>query len=177
MEKHSWSFDRHLQRILWGRTVRLQFLKGFAYNPRATLPPMIVPIPTEQATRLLIDWSNGNREAAAALMPLVYEELRRLARGYLQRERPDHTLQATGEESGVASKHLTSNLRKIINDQKLPESECQMFRRDPMPASSVARGTSAAHSTDVLSATLKSHRRNSRPTSGKSRGLSRPKAF
>jgi len=44
----------------------------------------------------LIDWSNGNREAAAALMPLVYEELRRLARGYLQRERPDHTLQATG---------------------------------------------------------------------------------
>ncbi len=57
---------------------------------------MIVPVPTEQATRLLIDWSNGNREAAAALMPLVYEELRRLARGYLQRERPDHTLQATG---------------------------------------------------------------------------------
>ncbi len=96
MEKHSWSFDRHLQRILWGRTVRLQFLKGFVYNPRTTLPPMIVPIPTERATRLLIDWSNGNREAAAALMPLVYEELRRLARGYLQRERPAHTLQGTG---------------------------------------------------------------------------------
>ena len=52
--------------------------------------------PTEQATRLLIDWSNGNRDAAAGLMPLVYDELRRLARTYLQRERPDHTLQATG---------------------------------------------------------------------------------
>ncbi len=54
------------------------------------------PARTEQATRLLIDWSNGNREAAAGLMPLVYDELRRLARGYLQRERSDHTLQATG---------------------------------------------------------------------------------
>ena len=45
---------------------------------------------------MLIDWSNGNRDAAAGLMPLVYDELRRLARGYLQRERGDHTLQATG---------------------------------------------------------------------------------
>ena len=57
---------------------------------------MIAPAPNEQATRLLIDWSNGNRDAAAGLMPLVYDELRRLARSYLQRERPDHTLQATG---------------------------------------------------------------------------------
>ena len=56
---------------------------------------MIAPIPSQEATRLLIDWSNGNREAAAGLMPLVYDELRGLARGYLQRERPDHTLQAT----------------------------------------------------------------------------------
>ena len=45
---------------------------------------------------MLIDWSSGNREAAAGLMPLVYDELRRLARSYLQRERADHTLQATG---------------------------------------------------------------------------------
>ena len=57
---------------------------------------MIAPIPSAEATQLLIDWSKGNREAAAGLMPLVYEELRRLARGYLQRERADHTLQATG---------------------------------------------------------------------------------
>lgn len=57
---------------------------------------MTAPAPVEQATRLLIDWSNGNRDAAAGLMPLVYDELRRLARGYLQRERADHTLQATG---------------------------------------------------------------------------------
>ena len=57
---------------------------------------MIAPTPSAPATQLLIDWSNGNRDAAAGLMPLVYDELRRLARSYLQRERPDHTLQATG---------------------------------------------------------------------------------
>ncbi|MEP6955934.1 MAG: sigma-70 family RNA polymerase sigma factor [Chthoniobacterales bacterium] len=57
---------------------------------------MIAPPHSQEATQLLIDWSKGNREAAAGLMPLVYDELRRLARGYLQRERSDHTLQATG---------------------------------------------------------------------------------
>lgn len=45
---------------------------------------------------MLVDWSGGDQEAPARLMPLVYDELRGLARHYLQRERPDHTLQATG---------------------------------------------------------------------------------
>jgi RNA polymerase sigma factor (TIGR02999 family) len=45
---------------------------------------------------MLIDWSGGDPEAPARLMPFVYDELRHLARQYLQRERPDHTLQATG---------------------------------------------------------------------------------
>ena len=57
---------------------------------------MISPAPREEVTRVLVDWSGGDREAPAKLMPLVYEELRQLARQYLQRERPDHTLQATG---------------------------------------------------------------------------------
>jgi RNA polymerase sigma factor (TIGR02999 family) len=46
-------------------------------------------------TALLLSWSAGDREAPARLMPLVYDELRRLARGYLRRERDDHTLQPT----------------------------------------------------------------------------------
>jgi RNA polymerase sigma factor (TIGR02999 family) len=44
---------------------------------------------------MLQEWSEGNREVPARLMPLVYAELRRLASGYLRRERPDHTLQPT----------------------------------------------------------------------------------
>lgn len=59
---------------------------------------MEIPVnrePAADVTQILKDWSGGNEEASARLMPLVYEELRRLAREYLRRERGDHTLQAT----------------------------------------------------------------------------------
>jgi RNA polymerase sigma factor (TIGR02999 family) len=46
-------------------------------------------------THLLVAWRQGDQAALAHLLPLVYDELRRLAQRYLQRERPDHTLQAT----------------------------------------------------------------------------------
>jgi len=44
---------------------------------------------------LLANWQAGDEQALEALMPVVYTELRRLAHRYLQRERPDHTLQST----------------------------------------------------------------------------------
>lgn len=50
---------------------------------------------TPDVTQLLKNWQEGDPDASAKLMPLVYEELRRLARDYLRRERADHTLQAT----------------------------------------------------------------------------------
>jgi RNA polymerase sigma factor (TIGR02999 family) len=46
-------------------------------------------------TQLLQLWSDGEREAAARVLPLVYQELRRIASCQLRRERGDHTLQAT----------------------------------------------------------------------------------
>jgi RNA polymerase sigma-70 factor (ECF subfamily) len=46
-------------------------------------------------TQLLADVQNGQPDAGPRLIPLVYEELRRLARRQMRRERPDHTLQAT----------------------------------------------------------------------------------
>lgn len=46
-------------------------------------------------TEILVHWREGDTDAPARLMPLVYEELRRRARDYLRRERSDHTLQAT----------------------------------------------------------------------------------
>ena len=45
-----------------------------------------------EITQMLLERSNGHREAHNELMPLVYDELRRLAAHYLRRERPDHTL-------------------------------------------------------------------------------------
>src|SRR5271157_2709390 len=46
-------------------------------------------------TVLLSELTRGNPEAEAKLVPLVYDELKRLARSYMRRERRDHTLQAT----------------------------------------------------------------------------------
>jgi RNA polymerase sigma factor (TIGR02999 family) len=46
-------------------------------------------------TQLLIDWSNGDQAARDQLMSVVYEELHRLARRYMQRESPGHTLQTS----------------------------------------------------------------------------------
>lgn len=46
-------------------------------------------------TQLLIEWSAGHREAFEHLVPLVYEDLRRLAGGYMRRESPGHALQPT----------------------------------------------------------------------------------
>ena len=48
-----------------------------------------------EITRLLRAWSAGNEGARERLMPLVYEELHRLASAYMSRERADHTLQTT----------------------------------------------------------------------------------
>ena len=49
----------------------------------------------KDVTDLLIDWSKGDQEALNKLMPLVYDELHRLASRYLRHERPGHTLQTT----------------------------------------------------------------------------------
>ncbi|HEY7783871.1 MAG TPA: sigma-70 family RNA polymerase sigma factor [Pyrinomonadaceae bacterium] len=49
----------------------------------------------EDVTSLLVASSQGDQEALNQLLPLVYDELRRLADRYLHRERSDHTLQAT----------------------------------------------------------------------------------
>lgn len=46
-------------------------------------------------TQLLLDWSEGDPRALDKLMPIVYDELHRLAHNYLRRERPGHTLQTT----------------------------------------------------------------------------------
>jgi RNA polymerase sigma factor (TIGR02999 family) len=54
----------------------------------------VYPASSERVSKLLLNWGQGDQGAREALIPLVYDELRRLARRYLRRERPDHTLQS-----------------------------------------------------------------------------------
>ncbi len=50
---------------------------------------------TPDITQLLIAWGRGDREALDQLMPLIYDELHRLAHRYMQREQVGHTLQTS----------------------------------------------------------------------------------
>jgi RNA polymerase sigma factor (TIGR02999 family) len=50
---------------------------------------------TTDLTQLLVDWGKGDKAALDRLLPLVYDELRRLANRYMRRERPGHTLQTS----------------------------------------------------------------------------------
>ncbi len=55
-----------------------------------------MPKPSSQeVTHLLLAWRKGDKKALDKLVPVVYEELRRLARGYMRGERKGHTLQTT----------------------------------------------------------------------------------
>ncbi len=56
---------------------------------RAALEPGVI-------TALLQQWQLGDREALGRMMPLVYDELRSIARSYMSHERPGHTLSVTG---------------------------------------------------------------------------------
>src|ERR1051325_185188 len=52
-------------------------------------------VATASLTELLNDWQHGDRAALAKLTPLIYDELRRIAHRYVQREQNGHTLQTT----------------------------------------------------------------------------------
>lgn len=49
----------------------------------------------DDLSALLLAWSDGDQSALDRLTPIVYDELRRLARRYMRGERPGHSLQAT----------------------------------------------------------------------------------
>jgi RNA polymerase sigma factor (TIGR02999 family) len=51
--------------------------------------------PPEEVSQLLMDWSDGDQAALDKLIPVVYQELRRLAHHYMQQERSGHILQTT----------------------------------------------------------------------------------
>ncbi|MDQ3010958.1 MAG: sigma-70 family RNA polymerase sigma factor [Acidobacteriota bacterium] len=52
-------------------------------------------LPNNEVTQLLIDWRKGDQAAFDQLVPLIYQELHKIAGGYLRNERPGHTIQPT----------------------------------------------------------------------------------
>jgi RNA polymerase sigma factor (TIGR02999 family) len=66
---------------------------------------------SKPVTQLLHQWRTGDREALDQLMPLIYDELRRLASHYMKSERPAHTLQATALVNEAYIRLVDMNVR------------------------------------------------------------------
>jgi RNA polymerase sigma factor (TIGR02999 family) len=80
-------------------------------------------------TGLLQDWSGGDTEALARIMPLVYDQLRAIARQQMRGERPGHTLQATALVNDLYLR-LTGQTGAVWNDrQHFFAVACLMMRR------------------------------------------------
>lgn len=82
-----------------------------------------------EITRLLADWSNGDRQALEKLTPLVYDELRRLAARYLRQERHGHTLQSTALVHEAYLKLVGQNNVRWQNRAHFFGIAAQMIRR------------------------------------------------
>jgi len=80
-------------------------------------------------TELLQAWSQGDESALDRLVPLVYEELHRLARRYMRQERPDHTLQATSLVNEAYLRLIDVNRVEWRNRAHFLALAAQMMRR------------------------------------------------
>jgi len=83
----------------------------------------------EGITELLIDWGKGDQAALDRLMPLVYNELRRLASNYLRRERATHTLQPTALVNEAYLKLIDQTNAKWQNRAQFFGISAQLMRR------------------------------------------------
>lgn len=85
--------------------------------------------PQHDVTQLLINWSEGDQQALERLMPLVYNELRRLAGNYLRRERVGHTLQPTALVNEAYLKLIDQRNAKWQNRAQFFGISAQLMRR------------------------------------------------
>jgi RNA polymerase sigma factor (TIGR02999 family) len=76
-----------------------------------------------------VAWSDGETDAFDQLMPLVHDELRRLARGYMARERPGHTLQATALVNEAYLRLIDVNAVRWQNRAHFFAMSARMMRR------------------------------------------------
>jgi len=84
---------------------------------------------SSQATLLLRRYGEGDRAAADALLPLLYEELRRIAGAQMGRERADHTLQPTALVHEAWMRLVDSPARDLSSRQHFLSLAARVMRR------------------------------------------------
>jgi len=83
----------------------------------------------KNVTQLLVHWGNGDKQALDRLMPLVYDELHRIASRYLRRERQGHTLQTTALINEAYLRIIDQNRVNWQNRAHFFGVAAQMMRR------------------------------------------------
>jgi RNA polymerase sigma-70 factor, ECF subfamily len=89
----------------------------------------MVGSPTQPITKLLLAWGAGDDAALEKLIPLVYQELRRLARRYMQGERSNHTLQTTALVNEAYLRLVDSRQVRWQNRTQFFAISAQLMRR------------------------------------------------
>jgi RNA polymerase sigma factor (TIGR02999 family) len=89
---------------------------------------MADPLPAD-VTHFLGQWSAGDRAALDEMIPLVYDELRRMAHGHMARERAGHTIQATALVNEVYLKLKNERVSNWKNRAQFFAIAAQMMRR------------------------------------------------
>jgi RNA polymerase sigma factor (TIGR02999 family) len=84
---------------------------------------------SETPTELLLAWGRGDAAALDRLIPLVHDELRRLAGHYMRRERPDHTLQPTALVNEVYLRLIEVNQIRWQNRAHFFAMSARLMRR------------------------------------------------
>jgi RNA polymerase sigma factor (TIGR02999 family) len=85
--------------------------------------------PSSEVTELLVRWRSGDREALDSLLPLVYDELRRIAFRSLQNERPGHTLQSTALVNEAYVRMVAQNMPEWQNRAHFLAVAAQLMRQ------------------------------------------------
>jgi RNA polymerase sigma factor (TIGR02999 family) len=111
---------------LTGETGRVRLT---ASAPHALGADLLAHEAPSQVTKLLQGWRAGERSASDALLPLVYDELRRLAHHHLRNERPHHTLQSTALVNEAYLRLVGQNLPKLENRAHFFAIAAQLMRQ------------------------------------------------
>ena len=90
---------------------------------------MTTPLPSQQVTQLLADWSGGDSDALEKLIPLVQPELHRLAHHYMGREAIGHTLQTTALLNEAYLQLVDDPKRNWQNRTHFVAAAAQLMRR------------------------------------------------
>ena len=84
---------------------------------------------TQEVTELLLKWSESDREALEQLTPVIYNELHRIARRYMNRERSDHTLQASAPVNEADVRLINRKTARWENRAHFFGVSAQLMRR------------------------------------------------